>query len=143
MTNSTVPAVRKDLDSRTEIHNLVVHFYREIAFDPILDPIFEEVAEVDWAIHMPRLTNYWCRVLLGENSYDGMLLAAHQHVHRLEAFEPVLFDRWYELWVDSIEEHWAGPNAEKAKSHAAHIMTFLARRLCDLTWSPDEAAERP
>jgi hemoglobin len=127
--------VPHDLDSRTQIHDLVVHFYREIAFDPILDPIFEEVAEVDWAIHMPRLTNYWCRVLLGEPGYDGMLLAAHEHVHALQAFEPVLFDRWYDLWVASIDERWAGPNAEKAKAHAAHIMGFLARRLCGLTWT--------
>ena len=128
------PTSRHDLDSRTQIHNLVVHFYREIAFDPILAPVFDEVAEVDWAVHMPRLTNYWCRVLLGENAYDGYLLASHQHVHDMQAFEPMLFDRWYELWVASIDEQWCGPNAELAKRHAAQIMDVLSRRLCSLDW---------
>jgi hemoglobin len=127
-----------DLDTRTQIHDLVVHFYREIAFDPVLNPVFEEVAEVDWAVHMPRLTNYWCRVLLGEPGYDGMLLAAHEHVHHLEPFDPALYDRWYDLWVASVDERWSGPKADAAKAHAAHIMRFLARRLSGITW----AAER-
>jgi hemoglobin len=126
-----------DLDSRTEIYGLVVHFYREIVFDPILAPVFEDVAETDWAVHIPRLTSYWCRVLLGEPGYDGALLAAHDHVHRLQAFEPVHFDRWYELWVTSIDERWVGPNAERAKRHAAKIMAVLARRLSPSPGEPE------
>ena len=35
-----------DLDSRSQIHDLVVRFYREIVFDELLGPVFGEVAEV-------------------------------------------------------------------------------------------------
>ena len=73
----------QDLDCRAQIHDLVVHFYRELVFDPILAPVFDDVAEVDWAVHMPRLTDYWCRVLLRQPGYDGALLAAHQRVQDL------------------------------------------------------------
>ena len=128
--------MQRDLLGRTEVHDLVVAFYREIAFDDLLAPVFEEVAEVDWASHIPRLIDYWCRVLFGHPGYDGWLLGAHQHVHQLQAFEPELFDRWYLLWKESVDRTWAGPNAERAKAHAAHIAGVLARRLIGAAWVP-------
>jgi hemoglobin len=125
-----------DLDCRSEIHDMVVRFYREIVFDELLEHIFGEVAEVDWAMHIPKLIDYWCRVLLGETGYDGFILAAHQHVHEIESFGAEHFDRWYGLFVESVDQGWAGPNAEMAKSHAARIGGFLARRLLHQDWQP-------
>ena len=89
----------RDLATRTEIHDLVVGFYREIVFDELLEPVFGEVAEVDWAIHIPKLIDYWCRVLLRQPGYEGSILEAHQHVHDLKALNVEHFDRWYALWV--------------------------------------------
>ena len=123
-----------DLDSRREIHDLVVEFYREIVFDPLLGPVFDEVAEVDWAAHIPKLIDYWARVLLGEPGYDGYILRPHQHVHELQAFELEHFDRWYSLFVASIDRRWAGPMAELARAHAARMAGTLARRLLGAEW---------
>ncbi|HSP02394.1 MAG TPA: group III truncated hemoglobin, partial [Acidimicrobiales bacterium] len=91
-----------DLDDRAAIHDLVVHFYREVAFDDLLGPVFGEVAEVDWAQHIPRLIGYWCRVLLGDPSYDGRILKAHERVDAQQPFDAELFDRWYRLFVESV-----------------------------------------
>ena len=135
-----VPSVSLDLARRTDIHNLVVAFYREVVFDELLEPVFGEVAEVDWAAHIPKLIDYWCRVLLSEPGYRGALVAAHRHVHELQAFELEHFDRWYELWVRSIDACHAGPNAERAKSHAARIGASLARQLLNTTWVPPTVA---
>jgi hypothetical protein len=66
-----------DLDSRADIHDLVVGFYREVVFDELLEPVFGEVAEVDWALHIPKLIDYWCRVLLRQPGYGGSILEAH------------------------------------------------------------------
>ncbi len=126
----------RDLDTRRQIHDLVVHFYREIGFDDRLGPVFEEVAEVDWSTHIPKLIDYWCRVLLGEPGYDGYILHAHQEVHEVESFRPELFDRWYGLFVESIDAGWQGPIAERAKAHAARMAGVLARRLLDTEWTP-------
>jgi hemoglobin len=120
-----------------------VGFYREIVFDDVLAPLFGEVAEVDWADHIPRLIDYWCRVLLGETGYDGAILAAHRHVHDLDAFRVEHFDRWYSLWVASIDAGWAGPRAEQAKRHAARIATSLAGQLLDTSWQPPGQPIRP
>ena len=123
-----------DLDSRAEIHDLVVRFYREVVFDDLLGPVFTETAEVDWAEHIPKLIDFWCRVLLGHPGYDGFVLGAHQRVHEVERFKPELFDRWYRMFADTVDEGWRGPCAEKAKDHAARIAATLAGRLLNLEW---------
>ena len=125
-----------DLETRADIHDLVVAFYREIVFDDLLEPVFGEVAEVDWALHIPKLIDYWCRVLLGQPGYAGAILNAHRHVHDIEPFRVEHFDRWYALWIDAIDQRWAGPTADLAKTHAAHIAAVLARKLLDLDWQP-------
>lgn len=124
-----------DLDNRRKVHDVVVAFYREVVFDDLLAPVFGEVAEVDWAVHIPKLIDYWCQVLLGERGYNGYILGPHRAVHDLRPFHAELFDRWYLLWVDSIDARWAGPHAERAKTHAARIAHVLARKLTDHEWS--------
>lgn len=131
-TCDTVASDRRHLDdlgTRGAIHDLVVAFYREIVFDELLGPVFDEVAETDWAVHIPRLIDYWCRILLGEHVYNGALLEAHREVHHREAFRDEHFDRWYELWVRSIDARWVGPKAEQAKTHAIATAGLLSRRL--------------
>lgn len=125
-----------DLETRADIHDLVVAFYREIVFDDLLEPVFGEVAEVDWALHIPKLIDYWCRVLLGQPGYAGTILHAHRHVHDIEPFRVEHFDRWYARWVVSIDARWTGPTADLAKTHAARIAAVLARKLLDLDWQP-------
>ena len=129
-----------DLDSRTAIHDLVVDFYREVALDDLLGPIFGEVAEVDWPTHIPKLIDFWCRVLLGEPGYDGFVLGSHQAVHELEPLRPEHFDRWYELFADAVDAGWSGPGATAAKEHAVRIATTLARRILGIEWSPEPRA---
>lgn len=130
----TGPARHRDLDDRAQVHDLVVAFYRELVFDDVLAPVFEEVAEVDWTLHIPKLIDFWCRVLLNQPGYDGFLLGAHREVHDRQVFEPEHFERWYALWVDTIDERWAGPIAETAKSHAAKVAGILSRRLTGDDW---------
>ena len=118
------------------MHDLVIDFYREIVFDQLLGPVFEDVAEVDWAVHLPRLIDFWCRVLLGEPGYDGHILGPHKAVSDREPFRPEHFDRWYGLWVQSVDRRWSGPYADAAKAHAAQIAGVLARRLTKVDWVP-------
>jgi hemoglobin len=128
---------RTDLDTRSRIHDLVVDFYREIVFDDLLGPVFEEVAEVDWTTHIPKLIDYWCRVLLRQPGYDGYVLDAHRQVHVIEPLRLEHFDRWYRLFVESVDRCAQGPIAEQAKTHAATMAAVLARRLLATEWTPD------
>jgi hemoglobin len=141
MSHEPAQQAHPDLDSRAHIHDLVVAFYREVAMDDLLGPIFEEVAEVDWTLHIPRLIDYWCRVLLGEPVYDGRILGAHRRVHDIEPLRPDLFQRWCRLFDDCLDERWAGPIAVRAKSHAARMADTIARSLSE--GSTSAAPEMP
>lgn len=133
---SAPPDAPADLDTRSRIHDLVVDFYREVAMDDLLGPVFGEIAEVDWAEHIPKLINYWCRVLLREPGYDGYILRAHQHVDALEPLHAELFDRWFRLFVDAVDRQWRGPMADRAKHHAAQIAAMLSRQVTGEDWTP-------
>lgn len=128
-----------DLDQRNEVHALVVAFYREVVHDDLLGPVFGEVAGVDWTEHIPKLTDYWCQVLLREPGYSGFILGPHRTVHELSAFGPGHFDRWYTLWVGCIDARWRGPIAQRAKLHAEAIAAVLARRLLHVEWEPPDS----
>jgi hemoglobin len=136
---STTP----DLDHRGAIHDCVVRFYREVVFDEVLEPMFDEVAELDWAEHIPRLIDYWCRVLLDEPNLARPIIATHSRVHDLEPFRTEHFDRWYSLWVGVVAGQWQGPYATKAMAHAARIADVLSRRLIGVSWCPDPTATEP
>jgi hemoglobin len=133
--------VRIDLSTPAQIHDLVTSFYREIVFDELLEPFFSEVAEVDWAEHIPRLIDYWCWILLATNPYPGAVTRTHRHLHELAAIEPAHCTRWFELWVQCIDARWSGPLADRAKHHAETLMAGMAKRIFGFTWSsPDRAS---
>lgn len=125
-----------DLATPAQVHDLVIAFYREIAFDDILEPVFSEVTEVDWTLHIPVLIDYWCWILFGSGPYRGAVTRAHRHLHDLQAIEQRHCDRWFELWVGCIASRWAGPCADRAERHAAALMAGMAKRIFGFEWSP-------
>lgn len=129
-----------DLETRADVHDLVVDFYREIVFDDLLEPVFDEVAEVDWAAHIPRLIDYWCRILFGSKDYVGQVTAVHRHLHGLEAIRPEHCNRWFTMWIAAIDRHGAGTTADHAKSHAASLMAGMAKHIFGYEWVPPEPA---
>ena len=50
---------RPDLADRTDIIRVVDSFYERIRKDEKLGPIFNEIAQVDWAAHLPRMYDFW------------------------------------------------------------------------------------
>ena len=135
----TVVDVKVDLTTPTHVHDLVIAFYREIVFDEVLEPVFGDVAEVDWAEHIPKLIDYWCWILFGTGGPTGNVTSAHRHLHGLAPIEQIHCDRWYRLWVASVDSRWEGPTATKAKDHAATLMAGLAKRVFGFHWEPTAA----
>ena len=133
---STTDGPSVDLTTRPQVHDLVVDFYREIVFDELLEPMFGEVAEVDWANHIPRLIDYWCRILFGTKEYVGQVTAVHRHLHSLEAVRPEHCDRWFTMWSAAVDRHGVGPTSDHAKSHAATLMAGMAKHIFGYEWTP-------
>jgi hemoglobin len=118
-----------DLDDSAEITEMVRRFYADVAQDDILGPMFNNVAHVDWAEHLPKLTAYWCRALLSQPGYEGNPYRAHREVHARCAFERKHFERWLDLFHETLDLAWTGPKAEQAKALARKVAFVHSKQL--------------
>ena len=125
---------------------MVRRFYQDVAQDALLGPVFEDVAGVDWAEHLPKITAFWCRMLLGQHGYDGNPLEAHRRIHAQEPFTTAHFTRWLELFHETVEEGWRGPRVVQAKALAARVARVHSVQLSGepaLTIGLDAPRRRP
>jgi len=117
-----------DLDRPEEIAELVRRFYADVAQDDLLGPVFEDVAGVDWSEHLPKLTAFWSRALLGEVGYAGNPYRAHALVHAREPLTAAHFERWLSLFADTISA-WSGPKTDRALELVADVARVHSRQL--------------
>src|SRR5512138_676362 len=129
MGQATYPPPTGDLDTPEEIDEMVRRFYADVAHDDLLGPLFNDVAQVDWSEHLPKLTAFWCRALLGLPGYQGNPFRAHALVHKQSAFRPEHFERWLSLFNETLELGWVGPNADRAATLAANVARVHSEQL--------------
>lgn len=123
-----------DLVDETEIAEMVRRFYQGVAQDDLLGPVFNDVAQVDWSTHLPKLTAFWCRILLGQPGYAGNPFRAHVETHGQMAetgrgFTHAHFERWLDLFHDTVEGGWTGPIADHAIEMAHRVAHVHSQQL--------------
>ncbi|MDQ1568971.1 MAG: hemoglobin [Actinomycetota bacterium] len=123
------PPPTGDLCDPGEVAEMVRRFYSDVAQDDLLGPMFNNVARVDWSEHLPKLTDFWCRVLFSLPGYAGSPLRAHQLVHEKRAFTGRHFQRWLDLFFETVDLGWIGSNAEKVKAFAVKVARAHGRQL--------------
>jgi hemoglobin len=119
----------RDLDDPEEIAEMVRRFYVDVAQDGLLGPIFNDVAKVDWSAHLPRISGFWCRALLSIPGYEGNPYRQHQLIHARSPFTTAHFDRWLELFEETLDLGWAGPKVEQARAFARKVAMVHCRQL--------------
>lgn len=117
-----------DIVDRVDVADLVRTFYRHVAMDDVLGPVFH-AAHVDWSEHVPKLTDFWAWVLLGEPGYDGTPLRAHEPIHARMPFRDAHYERWLDLFETTVDELFAGEKAQEAKRRARTFARALRRVL--------------
>jgi hemoglobin len=124
-------AIRTDLTTREDIVHLVDAFYVRVRADARLNPIFEGVARVDWAQHLPKMYAFWESVLFAGTGYQGHPLAVHRELARRVPLTPLEFGRWLELFNESVDALFSGPHADQAKTRASRIALVMQRHIMD------------
>lgn len=110
-------AEKKLIESRAEIQILVQEFYGKVRKDTLIGPIFDQQAKVDWDEHIPKLINFWSDLLLGEDSYQGRPFPPHVRFN----LEISHFERWLQLFMETVDENFVGLKADEAKRRALGI----------------------
>ncbi|WP_426574942.1 group III truncated hemoglobin [Aquihabitans sp. McL0605] len=123
------PQPTRDLDTPEEIVEMVRRFYQDVAQDDLLGPLFNDVAQVDWNEHLPKLTRFWCRALLGMEGYVGNPYRSHVLVNDRSPFTMAQFERWLELFHDAVELGWVGPRVDQALALAHNVADVHSNQL--------------
>lgn len=119
----------KDIQEHTDIVLLVDQFYSKIKTNPILSPIFSDVAKVDWAHHLTKMYSFWGSILLGEQTYSGNPMQVHVALSKLTPLSKHEFDEWLLLFNATVDELFSGTNAEEAKLRAANIARLMLHKI--------------
>lgn len=126
---SVRPTPTRDLDTPEEIAEMVRRFYQDVVQDDLLGPIFDDVAQVDWIEHLPKLTLFWSRALLGLEGYVGNPYRSHALINERSPFTIEHFERWLQLFHDTVELGWVGPSADRALALAHNVARVHAGQL--------------
>ena len=115
----------KEIENRTDVEFLVDSFYTKVNEDTLLSPIFNGVAKVDWDNHLPIMYRFWSSILLGEASYNGRPFPKHLPL----PVNDIHFERWLQLFFETIDENFTGEKAEEAKKRAQSIAGIFQSKM--------------
>lgn len=122
-----------DISTPDDIRKLIDSFYAKIRQDDLLGYIFNDIAQVDWEHHLPRMYAFWEFLLLNGETYSGNPIEPHKRLNQKINLKKEFFDRWVETFTATVDELFSGINAEEAKNKA---------RLIAMTWIPKFDAGR-
>lgn len=120
---------RPDLDNQDEIELMIRQFYGDVNLDPVIGPVFNDVAKVDWDLHIPKLVAFWSRALLGIQGYSGNPYAKHAAANAISPLKAAHFERWLSLFERTLDSRWSGPKTEQARALANKVANVHATQL--------------
>jgi hemoglobin len=97
--------------------------------DPLLGPFFNGFIEINWEEHYKKMVSFWSNALFQSGSYMGNPMEAHKVVHSLKATRHEHFQRWLQLFEQTVDEHFIGKNARLIKEKASSIATIMQVKL--------------
>ena len=114
-----------DITTREDVVRMVDAFYGRVNEDGLLSPIFNDFAGVNWEHHLPQMYDFWANILLGDMSYRGRPFPKHIP---LPISKPH-FERWLQLFKETVDAHFVGSKANEAKQRAQSIATIFEHKL--------------
>ncbi len=102
---------KPDLFGRPDIINLVNAFYTKVRTDGPLGHVFDDVAKVHWDTHLPKLYDFWDTVMFRAGNFRGNPMLVHAKLLAETDMSWPLFERWLELFRETVNELFEGENA--------------------------------
>ncbi|MEL1239743.1 group III truncated hemoglobin [Flavobacterium flavipallidum] len=106
-----------DIQNLDDIKLLVNTFYGKVQKDTLIGPVFNEKIGNNWTAHLERMYRFWQTILLEEHTYSGSPFPPHKHL----PVEKAHFNRWMEIFTETIDGLYKGALAEEAKLRAKNM----------------------
>lgn len=117
--------MKNDISNRADIEQLVNVFYDKVRKDEVIGYIFNDVANVNWEHHLPRMYDFWENIIFQTGGFRGNPMTVHVQLHRKSPLSKEHFDRWQELFLQTVDELFEGEKAGLAKQRALSIATMM------------------
>lgn len=118
-----------DIADEQDVADLIRDFYGRAFADPLLGPVFVDVARMDLDAHMPVMRDFWMTVLFRDGRYRRNALTPHVALHSKTELTSAHFERWVALWTAAVASRHDGAVARRAVVQAERIAVSLERRL--------------
>ncbi len=118
-----------DIQSRNDIELLINTFYEKVKKDDTIGFIFNDIAKVNWPHHLPVMYDFWETLLLDSASYKKNAMAVHYSLNRIVPLEEKHFQRWLQLFSETIDSLFTGDIATMAKTKATSIAALMQFRM--------------
>ena len=119
----------KDIENRNDITELLKRFYGKGLEDKAIGFYFTEVVNLNMEHHLPKITGFWETVLFAKANYKTNVMEVHKHINQKHKIEQQHLERWVLLFKTSVDEMFAGTNAEIAKQRAQSIATLMSVKI--------------
>ncbi|MBM3608681.1 MAG: group III truncated hemoglobin [Alphaproteobacteria bacterium] len=100
------------------------HFYAAVREDDLIGPVFHAAVH-DWDGHKRTMVDFWSRVVLGTERYNGMPLPPHVKLDLNDDH----FTRWLDVWSKACNANMPEPLAEhviaRSRNMASHWSAAL------------------
>ena len=118
--------MRKEIEDRQDVFNLVDTFYLKVRANELLEPIFEKHIH-DWPTHLEHLTDFRETNLFFVAKFKGNPLQKHQMVDAAAGYSinEQHFGVWLNLWYETVDQLFEGEKANIAKNRARNMGTFF------------------
>lgn len=114
-----------DIQTRNDIELLINTFYGKVKKDDTIGFIFNDIARVNWEHHLPILYDFWETLLLDAASYTKNAMAVHYTLNRKMPLEERHFQRWLQLFFETVDDLFTGDIATMAKTKARSIASLM------------------
>ena len=117
--------MKTDIQNTDDIKLMVDTFYERVAKNPILGPIFNDVAQINWEHHLPIMYAFWSSTLLGKMGYKGNPMDAHFRLNQKIPLKDEAFNTWKSLFIETVDSLFEGEMASEAKKRAVSIADLM------------------
>ena len=118
-----------DIQSRKDIELLINSFYEKVKKDDTIGFIFNDIAHINWEQHLPIMYDFWETLLLDASSYSKNAMEVHYTLNRKIPLEEKHFQRWLQLFFETVDELFIGTIAAMAKTKAKSIAGLMQYKM--------------
>jgi hemoglobin len=116
--------MKKEITIRADIELLVNEFYKSVQSDDSIGSIFNSIIGNRWPEHLSKMYSFWETILLGNHTYNGAPFLPHAKLPLNESH----FERWLQLFHQTVDSYFEGVVAEDAKQRADKMaLMFISK----------------